>query len=50
MNSLSQVLNVPQTEGYRNWQQEFNQKLKPNPLKDIPTISAGSRMIMENKR
>lgn len=43
-------MNVPQSEGYRFWQQELNQKLKGSGKKDIPTISAGSKQIMENKR
>lgn len=47
---MSAILNVPQTEGYRNWQQELNQKLKGSSKKDIPTISAGSKQIMQNKR
>lgn len=46
----NQVLTVPSTDGYKHWQQELNSKLKGSGKKDKPTISAGSRAIMQNKR
>jgi hypothetical protein len=48
--SSSYAVNVPQTEGYKHWQQELNHKLKGSGKKDVPTISAGSKQIMQNKR
>jgi hypothetical protein len=48
--SLPALPTVPQTEGYKHWQQELNLKLKGSDRKDRPRMSAGSRLIMENKR
>jgi hypothetical protein len=48
---LANGLNVPQTENYKYWQQEIDERLKkPVDVRDKPKISAGSRQIMENKR